>query len=76
MNVPSRNFILIHAANFGGSAADGWHTELQGCIAPSLKQGLLRNPKGNMQRAGLISRPALTKLHLWAATEPFELDIS
>ena len=73
--VPGRSNILIHSANVGGNTDMGWDTELQGCIAPSLKQGLLLNKQGVMQRAGLVSRPAVRALMDWAQSKPFILVI-
>jgi len=75
-NVPGRSNVLIHPANFGGNVGRGWQTELQGCIAPSMKQGSMVNKFGRMQRCGLVSRPAVTMLMSWAAGEPFQLRIS
>jgi hypothetical protein len=75
-DTPDRSSVLIHPANFAGNVGRGWQTELEGCIAPSLKRGALRNKFGHLQRAGLVSRPAVTKLMSWAAGEPFTLEIS
>lgn len=74
-DVPKRTNILIHAANFGGDRGKGWHTELQGCIAPATAVGTLQNPAGKPQRAGLQSRRALFDLTEWAGGLPFELEI-
>lgn len=75
-NVPSRSHVLIHAANVGGDTALGWETQLQGCIAPAEKLGAIRIPSGRMQRAGLVSRPALRRLMDWAGGQPFTLEIT
>jgi hypothetical protein len=74
--VQGRSEILIHPANFAGDPEAGWTTELQGCIALGLKSGFLRNPQGSMQRALLVSRPAVGQFMLWAAGNPFELEIT
>lgn len=73
--VPQRSAVLIHPANFGGDVEAGFVTELHGCIAPSMRRGFMRNPHGAMQRAGLVSRPAVSALMSWAAGEPFTLEI-
>lgn len=75
-NVPGRSAVLIHGANFGGDIDLGYTTHLQGCIAPCNRLGQLRNSKGNMQSAGLVSAPALRTMMTWAAGEPFTLEIS
>lgn len=75
-SVPGRSAILIHAANLAGDAAMGYTTQLQGCIAPCLKTGVMRNKAGFLQTAGLISRPALNQLTAWAAGNPFTLEIT
>lgn len=75
-DVPGRSAILIHPANFGGNADEGWTTELQGCIALGVKRGLLRNPQGIMQKALLVSRPAVGQFMLWAGRKYFDLEIT
>lgn len=75
-NVPNRSHVLIHSANFAGDVALGFASQLQGCIAPCEKVGRMRNPQGQWQAAGLLSRSALTKLMTWAADRHFTLEIS
>ena len=75
-NVPGRSHVLIHSANFGGDETKGFDTQLHGCVAPCMRVGLMRNSKGNMQPAGLVSRPALARLMEWADGAPFELEIT
>ncbi len=75
-NVPDRTHILIHASNLAGDVDLGWTTQLHGCIAPAMRVGAMRNNKGRMQAAGLVSRPALDALMAWAAGRPFTLEIS
>lgn len=75
-NVPNRSNVLIHSANFGGNSALGWTTQLHGCIAPAMKLGKMENNDGKMQKAGLVSRPALNLLMKWANGEPFALEIT
>lgn len=72
-DVPGRSHILIHAANLAGDIERGWETQLHGCIAPFRTHGRLRTATGRMQRAGLVSRPALTELMAWGAGQPFDL---
>lgn len=74
-NVPGRSHVLIHAANFAGDKIMGWVSELEGCIAPADSVGVLRNPNGNAQRAGLQSKRALFDLMAWGNGDPFELEI-
>lgn len=75
LSVPGRSNVLIHPANLAGDAALGWTTELQGCIAPCMRIGSMRNKAGAMQAAGLVSRPAVRFLMDWVNNEPFELEI-
>lgn len=75
-NVPDRTHILIHSANLAGDVDLGWTTQLHGCIAPAMRVGAMRNNKGRMQAAGLVSRPALDAFMAWAAGRPFTLEIS
>lgn len=76
LGVPGRSNVLIHSANLAGDKALGWDTQLQGCIAPCLRTGSLVNSRGRLQRAGLVSRPAVTQLMTWAGGEPFNLEIT
>jgi len=75
-DVPGRSNVLIHSANFGGDVDMGYTTQLQGCIAPCERVGLMRNKAGEMQTAGLVSRPALNRLMAWANGKPFTLEIT
>lgn len=75
-NVPGRSHVLIHPANVAGDVAMGWDSQLQGCIAPAQQLGALKNTTGRMQRAGLVSRPAVRRLEAWAGGQPFKLEIS
>lgn len=74
--VPGRTHVLIHAANLAGDETLSWTTQLHGCIAPCQRVGAMRNAAGRMQRAGLVSKPALAQLMAWAAGQPFTLEIS
>lgn len=74
-NVPGRSHILIHSANVAGDVDMGWDSQLHGCIAPAERLGAIKNTAGRMQRAGLVSRPALRRLMAWADGKPFTLEI-
>lgn len=73
--VPGRSHVLIHPANLAGDVELGWTSQLEGCIAPCLRVGAMRNKAGVMQAAGLVSKPAVQALMTWAAGKPFELEI-
>lgn len=75
LDVPGRSAVLIHPANFAGSVADGFTTQLEGCIAPCTKFGTMINKAGRMQLAGLISKPALRRFETWGAKESVTLNI-
>ena len=74
--VPGRSAVLLHAANLAGDVDLGYTTQLQGCIAPCMRVGAMRNNAGRMQAAGMVSKPALAQLHAWAKGQPFTLEIS
>jgi hypothetical protein len=74
-NVPGRSHVLFHSANLAGDVEMGYSSQLHGCIAPCERTGQMRNANGQMQAAGLVSRPALRRLMEWAAGRPFELEI-
>ncbi len=75
-NVPGRSAVLIHSANFGGDESLGYTTQLQGCIAPCERVGVMRGNAQKMQTAGLVSRPALNRFMAWAGGKPFILEIT
>jgi len=75
LDVPGRSGILIHSANLAGDVKRRWDSQLQGCIAPCERIGRLRNRVGEWQRAGLVSRPALSRLLAWADDRPFTIDV-
>ena len=58
-DVPNRSGVEIHAANFGGNTALGWHSDLLGCIALGKSVGTLQTPEGRTQQALLSSRIAM-----------------
>ena len=74
-NVQGRSHVLIHAANVAGDVAMGFDSQLHGCIAPAKYLGRMRNKSGNIQLAGLVSKPALTEFMRWADSKPFLLEI-
>lgn len=74
-NVPGRDHILIHTANFAGDSEKGWTSELLGCIALGTSSGEMFNHAGKVQRAVLHSHEAIDKLVAWAEREPFMLHI-
>jgi hypothetical protein len=53
-DVPNRNHILLHAANWMGDASKGYKCQLLGCIAIGLEVGELEGQKAVMySKAGL-----------------------
>lgn len=75
-NVKGRSHVLFHSANFAGDVELGYTSQLHGCIAPCKKIGRMRNPDGNWQAAGLLSRAAVSDLMLWVGGKPFTLEIT
>ncbi|MBI4997867.1 MAG: hypothetical protein HZC22_13435 [Rhodocyclales bacterium] len=58
-DVPGRDMIEIHPANWAGDEELGWFSELNGCIALGLGMAPLLNPLGNRQMALRQSNAAL-----------------
>lgn len=69
-DVPGRDGILIHSANFMGDKEKGFKTHLQGCIALGLQLGRLDG-----QKAILLSTPAVRRFETILENKPFELEI-
>lgn len=75
LDVPGRDAIRIHSANYAGDTEKGFVSQLNGCIAPALKTGVMRNQHGKLQKASMLSTPAVRKLEEWGAGKPFTLRI-
>ncbi len=74
--VPGRSAILIHPANVAGDKSMGYDSQLEGCIALGERVGALRNAAGKLQRAVLVSRPAVRAFMSAAAGQPITVEIS
>lgn len=69
-NVPGRSWILFHSGNFAGDVKAGLQSHVEGCILLGLSKGLI-----GRQRAVLLSRPAVRKLHAFTGGKPFKLEV-
>lgn len=58
-DVPGRDLIEIHPGNWAGDLADGWHTDVDGCILPGFGVAALLTPAGFLQLGVTRSRAAL-----------------
>jgi hypothetical protein len=75
-DVPGRESILIHPGNLAGDAEVGLDTHTQGCILVGERYGMVRNSRGLMQRAVLVSRPAARTLAAVMGERPFILEVA
>jgi len=74
LEVPGRDWILIHTGNFSGDRALGFRSHTYGCILVGRRLGRLQAFKDRpMQSAVLASRFAMTDLLNSAGGEPFRL---
>lgn len=72
IDVPDRSNVLIHVGNVAGDVEVGLDSDSQGCILLGYRFGrLLRN--GHMQRAVLVSRPAVRDFVGVMGQAPFDL---
>lgn len=69
-NVPERDGVLIHPANFMGDASKGFRCELAGCIALGYAVGQLEGQKALMQ-----SRAAVQDFEAHMGQRPFFLEV-
>lgn len=69
-NVPKRQGILIHSANFMGDRERGLKSQLYGCISLGEKLGVMEG-----QKALLVSSPAVRRFQDMMGWEDFELEI-
>ena len=61
-DVPGRECVECHPANFAGDTSQGWHSDLRGCLCLGLEHGTIDNPDGKPQRAVLSSAAALNQV--------------
>jgi len=54
-NVPNRDMIEIHSANFAGDSTNGYISQLLGCIALGTSIGILNNQLAVLNSKGAIS---------------------
>lgn len=75
-NVPGRDSILIHAANWAGDVTKHWHSDLLGCISIGRQRcSLTPQCTGKPQAAVNYTRESLTELMDLLDGEDFELEI-
>lgn len=70
MDVPGRQMIEIHSANFAGDASKGFISQLLGCIALGTSIGIL-----NDQLAVLNSKGAIASFEAKQQKQDFQLEI-
>lgn len=75
VHVHMRANVLVHSANFAGDSTRGLDTQLHGCLAPATRIGLMKNSKGQMQLAGLVSKPALKRFEAFGEKQLIRLEI-
>jgi hypothetical protein len=73
-NVPNRSNVLIHSANLMGDSRY-YDTQLHGCIGVGQKIGMMRNSRGQMQIAVLMSRQGLREFMQELGNKPATLVI-
>lgn len=69
-DVPGRNYILIHSANFAGDITKGFRSELLGCIALGSKRASYQG-----QRGLFLSRPAVRRFAAAMGHKDFILEV-
>jgi len=74
-DVPDRQAVEIHPANFAGDVMLGWSADLLGCIALGTGTGQLVNRSGISQRALIASRTAMTEFESALNGEELEIEI-
>ncbi len=74
--VPGRDMIEVHSANFMGDIAHQWTSQLLGCVALGKDVGKLEAAPGVMQMALLHSKQAIGEFEADMCGEDFRLEIS
>lgn len=76
-NVPDRDDIEVHPANWAGDKELGYVSQLRGCMAPGTGRGELLVPDGSMkQKAVLSSGVALNAIFAASGGEDIEILIA
>jgi len=73
-NVPGRDAIEMHPANWAGDTSKGFWSDLRGCCAPGTARGRLYTRTGKLQAAVLHSAHALDQLLEATACEPIDIE--
>jgi hypothetical protein len=80
-NIPEREDVEMHPANWAGDKALGYYCQLRGCMAPGTARGSLMTPPANgepgmMQKAVLNSGIALDEIFKATGGEDIEIEIA
>ena len=67
-NVPGRSAILIHSGNYAGDKAQGYRSDVEGCILLGIGRGVLEG-----QEVVISSRIALDRFRALVGQNSFEL---
>lgn len=74
-NVPGRDAVEMHPANWAGDVTLGWHSDLKGCCAPGEKRAVLVPPDtGKPQQAIVSSAKALDEILAITQGQPLEIE--
>lgn len=74
-DVPGRDLIELHPANWGGDRSKGFHSDLRGCASPGMYRTVLTPPHHERPQAAVTgSCHALDLLMEATAQEPIEIE--
>ena len=76
LDVPGRENVEIHPANWAGDTSLGWHSDLKGCITLGLEEVTIPNPKGKVQAAVYKSTVAIDDLEDEVGDDTLEVIIT
>lgn len=73
-DVPDRDAIEIHVANWAGDVELGYHSNLKGCLAPGTGRDEIVPPGGEMKQKAVVSSGVALNA-LIAATDGEEIEV-
>lgn len=74
-DVPGRDHIQIHSANWAGDKSKGFFSQLLGCIALGTTVETMKTPEGKMQKGVTNSKATIAAFMAHMRGETFELTI-
>lgn len=75
LDIPGRDQVLIHSANFLGDVDKGWDSQAKGCVILGKRIGEMKNSKGVMQKCIQTSGNAVKEFEAYMEGKPLTIEV-